>query len=385
MKLRNLLALRAATATLLSLVLITTSCKMQDDEEVFQSHNITLQALGDTIHVDSSQICGQVTQGILVDMLGYAGNDTNPQAAGLYGNWALAATPQNAIFYYQLGRGWFLTNARVYLGNIQAVPNDGKGGADKNLFPVQDTLALARNNGEILIPRTVSLTCPNTNVLMVNLEIFELDWLGNPYNVVEVGVQGTAFGIEGDQYVDWCAELCGTVTPTCEIPTPSPGDDLSEWYCGNGNGQQKVTVCHLPPGNPANMQEICIAVSALPAHVQEFKPINNPTMGHNSGCHIGPCDPCGPGSSVGNAGGGSGNGGNGGSNGGGNNGGWGGNGGGGNCGNGGGNNGGWGGNGAGGGNNGGWGGNGGGGNNGGWGGNGGGNGGGGGSCGGGNR
>lgn len=51
---------------------------------------------------------------------------------------------------------------------------------------------------------------------------------------------------------------------------------------------KKVIVCHLPPGNPANMQEIRIGIPAIPAHV-------DPNRGHNSGCKLGPCgqvDPC---------------------------------------------------------------------------------------------
>ncbi|MEP6793612.1 MAG: CARDB domain-containing protein, partial [Saprospiraceae bacterium] len=35
--------------------------------------------------------------------------------------------------------------------------------------------------------------------------------------------------------------------------------------CGNNNN--KVLVCHLPPGNPQNIQMICIAPSAVPAHL----------------------------------------------------------------------------------------------------------------------
>jgi hypothetical protein len=35
--------------------------------------------------------------------------------------------------------------------------------------------------------------------------------------------------------------------------------------CGNNNN--KVLVCHLPPGNPQNVQSICIAPSAVPAHL----------------------------------------------------------------------------------------------------------------------
>jgi len=86
--------------------------------------------------------------------------------------------------------------------------------------------------------------------------------------------------------------------PACVTPVVGPGADLSAYGCGNtAQGEQKVNVCHLPPGNPANRQMICIAVSALPAHIIDFKPADNRCLGHSSGCHIGPCDPCGPGTS----------------------------------------------------------------------------------------
>ena len=41
----------------------------------------------------------------------------------------------------------------------------------------------------------------------------------------------------------------------------------------------KVLVCHLPPGNPANMQEICVGPAAVDAHVR------------NHGDHVGACAP----------------------------------------------------------------------------------------------
>src|SRR5690606_39147187 len=36
-------------------------------------------------------------------------------------------------------------------------------------------------------------------------------------------------------------------------------------HCGNGGN--KVALCHIPPGNPANPQSICVAASAVPAHL----------------------------------------------------------------------------------------------------------------------
>jgi hypothetical protein len=46
--------------------------------------------------------------------------------------------------------------------------------------------------------------------------------------------------------------------------------------CGNNNN--KVTVCHYPPGNPGNPQTLCIASSAVAAHLAH-------------GCKVGDCSP----------------------------------------------------------------------------------------------
>ena len=36
---------------------------------------------------------------------------------------------------------------------------------------------------------------------------------------------------------------------------------------GNGGGADKVEVCHLPPGNPANYKTIKVSVNAVPDHL----------------------------------------------------------------------------------------------------------------------
>lgn len=66
--------------------------------------------------------------------------------------------------------------------------------------------------------------------------------------------------------------------------------------CAAGNSPlHKVRVCHRPPGNPTNVQNICIDWSGVPAHVKRFRaPGSNPNQGHDSGCEIGVCgsNPC---------------------------------------------------------------------------------------------
>ena len=45
-------------------------------------------------------------------------------------------------------------------------------------------------------------------------------------------------------------------------------------HCGNNNN--KVLVCHIPPGNPANAHTICISENGVPAHLAH-------------GCRLGAC------------------------------------------------------------------------------------------------
>lgn len=100
--------------------------------------------------------------------------------------------------------------------------------------------------------------------------------------------------------------VCPTATTTYTVTISGAGGrpvqinnytvNVTNAACGNGaHAGQKVWVCHVPPGNPANVQDICIDPSALPAHVARFRlPGSNPNQGHDSGCEIGKCgsNPC---------------------------------------------------------------------------------------------
>lgn len=72
-------------------------------------------------------------------------------------------------------------------------------------------------------------------------------------------------------------------------------------------GQSKVTICHIPPGNPANAHEITVSASAVAAHLKhgdvrgECAPAcaeNGSTCTADAGCCSGNCargtcaDPC---------------------------------------------------------------------------------------------
>jgi len=115
-----------------------------------------------------------------------------------------------------------------------------------------------------------------------------------------------AFGKSGavGYYIDFTNIMCDNQTvakwstglPKCLVPTGiGPNGNLSAYARMGG---KKYAICHLPPGNPANIQNIEIGKDALAAHIVDFKPLDNPCLGHHSGCHLGECDPCGAGSSL---------------------------------------------------------------------------------------
>ena len=71
-----------------------------------------------------------------------------------------------------------------------------------------------------------------------------------------------------------CHLYDGTVDKTAEIRACTPKEET-----------HKTTICHIPPGNPANAHTLCIGNQAVPAHLQ------------NHGDYLGPCkteQPCPP-------------------------------------------------------------------------------------------
>ena len=51
-----------------------------------------------------------------------------------------------------------------------------------------------------------------------------------------------------------------------DLCAPTPGScDCSGFPCGKRG--QKVTLCHVPPGNPGNLHTLCISPNAVPAHL----------------------------------------------------------------------------------------------------------------------
>ena len=60
------------------------------------------------------------------------------------------------------------------------------------------------------------------------------------------------------------------------FPANAKAQDCSGFPCGNND--QKVMVCHVPPGNPANEHTLCISPNAVDAHLE-----------NHEGDHCGPC------------------------------------------------------------------------------------------------
>lgn len=64
--------------------------------------------------------------------------------------------------------------------------------------------------------------------------------------------------------------------------------------CGS-NGQPKVQICHVPPGNPGNANTLCISPNAVPAHIvgghggDYFGPCGNPCRATNPACSASTC------------------------------------------------------------------------------------------------
>lgn len=90
---------------------------------------------------------------------------------------------------------------------------------------------------------------------------------GNPENAHEICV--------GESAVE--AHLAhGDKLGACEVaPTPDPapiadvkpvsGNLYDNYRCGNND--DKVLICHIPPGNPENAHEICVGEPSVEAHL----------------------------------------------------------------------------------------------------------------------
>lgn len=83
---------------------------------------------------------------------------------------------------------------------------------------------------------------------------------------------------------------------TCHLDDGTVERDARVHAC-DGADKKKTTICHVPPGNPANAHTLCIGNAAVPAHLRHHPD------------YLGPCHderPCGPSGAGGGGGAGSG-------------------------------------------------------------------------------
>jgi hypothetical protein len=58
------------------------------------------------------------------------------------------------------------------------------------------------------------------------------------------------------------------VTRVCLVIIPAAGLMMSQPHpAAAGAGEEKVTICHRPPGNPENEHTIVVGEPAVPAHL----------------------------------------------------------------------------------------------------------------------
>lgn len=57
-----------------------------------------------------------------------------------------------------------------------------------------------------------------------------------------------------------------SATIVCDVPA-DVSDQLCDGPGGGGNGNERVTLCHIPPGNPDNAHTITVGQNAVPAHL----------------------------------------------------------------------------------------------------------------------
>jgi hypothetical protein len=83
-------------------------------------------------------------------------------------------------------------------------------------------------------------------------------------------------GLDGSGVDDWTAHLTGTEEPAV-YPLPQGGTTTDPTVAAAASrpahpipsctSDKKQLVCHIPPGNPANMHTICVSVNAVQTHV----------------------------------------------------------------------------------------------------------------------
>jgi hypothetical protein len=75
--------------------------------------------------------------------------------------------------------------------------------------------------------------------------------------------------------VAWSLAACSGASPTSPTRETAGGADgtgrAAAARVGDeaAGGVEKVTICHIPPGNPENAHTIVVGAPAVPAHIEE--------------------------------------------------------------------------------------------------------------------
>ncbi|KAA3633289.1 MAG: T9SS C-terminal target domain-containing protein, partial [Bacteroidetes bacterium] len=94
---------------------------------------------------------------------------------------------------------------------------------------------------------------------------------------VDTDGDGDADDCDDDDDNDGIPDECDTAPLVDNYVFNGIDEDFpAQWLCGNNNN--KVLVCHVPQGNPANVQTICISPNAVSTHV-----------GNHGGDYLGEC------------------------------------------------------------------------------------------------
>jgi hypothetical protein len=62
--------------------------------------------------------------------------------------------------------------------------------------------------------------------------------------------------------MSWCLRGVLTMTALAGLVASQPSAVVAD-------AEEKVTICHIPPGNPENAHTIVVGASAVPAHLEE--------------------------------------------------------------------------------------------------------------------
>lgn len=215
----------------------------------------------------------------------------------ILGNVKIAQSPDVIMFLETASSGLALTACYLNGGlGSEPIRQTADGKIDVTSFRWGGALPEPVNTWLMTIP--IEKTA-ESNEWVIYSKVNAFDANGN--SLFSDGIWALGKGAELGYTIGMTNQLCegqssGNWGGGCAVPSGiGPGDDISEYATKGG---KKYAICHLPPGNPANIQNIEIGRTALDAHIIDFKPLDNPCMGHHSGCHLGTCDPCGDGSTL---------------------------------------------------------------------------------------